>query len=113
MVGSPGPRAVDVFWRDTRIDQRLKDLGLLRELQNRIQGIRKEMGLEYTDRIRVWVEASGSVARVLGSAEARAALAAEVLAVEVFLEKPPAGAGGSEHGTDVEGEAVCLWIARV
>lgn len=26
MVGSPGPRAVDVFWRDTRIDQRLGGL---------------------------------------------------------------------------------------
>jgi len=104
---------VGVVVLDTRIDQPLKDLGLLRELQNRIQAIRKEIGLEYTDRIRVWVEASGSVARVLGAAASREALAHEVLALEVFLRKPPSGSGGREHGTDVEGEAVCLWVERV
>jgi isoleucyl-tRNA synthetase len=104
---------VGVVVLDTRIDQPLKDLGLLRELQNRIQAIRKEMGLEYTDRIRVWVEASGSVARVLGSAASRKALADEVLALEVFPNKPPSASGGRERGTDVEGEVVCLWVERV
>jgi isoleucyl-tRNA synthetase len=106
---------IGVVVLDTRLDQPLKDLGLLRELQNRIQAIRKEMGLEYTDRIRVWAEASGSLARVLGSAESRtelAALADQVLAVELFPSRPPAGEGGVEHRTDVEGEAVCLWISR-
>jgi isoleucyl-tRNA synthetase len=104
---------VGVVVLDTRIDQPLKDLGLLRELQNRIQAVRKEMGLEYTDRIRVWVDAPGAVARVLGSGEARQALGAEVLAVEVIPGKPVAADGaGTEHRTDVEGESVCLWVSR-
>ncbi len=40
---------------DTRLDDELRDLGLVRELQYRIQTMRKEARLEYTDRIRVSV----------------------------------------------------------
>ena len=103
---------VGVVVLDTRIDQPLRDLGLLRELQNRIQAIRKEMGLEYTDRIRVWIAASGSVGQVIQSAASRESLGAEVLAVDVFHSQPPTDVSAAEHRTDIEGESVCLWVVR-
>ena len=40
---------------DTKIDDALRELGFVRELQSRIQTARKELGLEYMDRIRVGV----------------------------------------------------------
>jgi isoleucyl-tRNA synthetase len=106
---------------DTRIDDELRDLGFLRELLNRIQTLRKEMGLEYTDRIRVWIAGSDHVRRVLdapvtGPAGAEssgaASLAAEVLAVAVSAEAPPPGVSADPHESDVEGEGVCIWVAR-
>ncbi len=106
---------VGVVVLDTRIDDELRDLGLLRELQNRIQTIRKEMGLEYTDRIRVWIAGTDTIRRVLDIAggAGKDALAAEVLAVEVVSTEPATGTSAEAHATDVEGETVCIWVTRV
>ncbi|MBN1543161.1 isoleucine--tRNA ligase [candidate division KSB1 bacterium] len=43
---------------ETEITQELRYEGLAREFVNRVQNMRKEGGLEVTDRIRVWVQAS-------------------------------------------------------
>ena len=82
--------------------------------------MRKETGLEYTDRIQFWISGTDRVRRVLESdgAAGMAVLAAEVLALEVFASAPSPGAVGAHgaHGdareVDVEGESVCLWVVR-
>jgi isoleucyl-tRNA synthetase len=100
---------VGVVVLDTRMDDELRDLGLLRELTSRVQNIRKEMGLEYTDRIRVSVQGSERVRRLV--TEHADALASEVLAVDVSTTQTPSGAEIRE--IDVEGERVRIAVARV
>ncbi|HEX3345869.1 MAG TPA: DUF5915 domain-containing protein, partial [Polyangiaceae bacterium] len=106
-VAAAAERVGSVFL-DTQLDDELRDLGLLRELQNRIQTMRKEMGLEYADRIRVRLAGSERVQRIVVAH--RDALASEVLAVEVGFGSP---IGGEVRELDVEGETVVLEVARV
>jgi isoleucyl-tRNA synthetase len=80
---------------ETTIDDRLRDLGLLRELQSRVQAMRKEMSLEYTDRIRLWVSGSERVRRVVE--RYKGGLAAEVLASEVTIDTVAAPVGLGPH----------------
>jgi isoleucyl-tRNA synthetase len=94
---------------DTTLDEQLADLGLLRELQYRIQTLRKDIGLEYTDRIHMYLVSSERVTRIVkASAEA---IAAEVLAVAVSFSPPPEGA--EVRDVDVEGETVRIGIVRI
>jgi isoleucyl-tRNA synthetase len=96
---------------DTTLDEKLTDLGLVRELQYRIQTLRKDIGLEYTDRIHVYLGVSERVTRIV-KAHAEA-IAAEVLAVDVSLSSPPASAEGAEvRDVDIEGETVRIGIVR-
>ncbi|HVH45510.1 MAG TPA: isoleucine--tRNA ligase [Labilithrix sp.] len=98
---------VGVVVLDTRLDDALRDLGYLRELLNRIQTARKEMGLDFVDRIRVSVAGTDRTRRVVGANVD--AIGSECLAVKVtFVED--AGAGARE--VDVEGDAVRLSIER-
>jgi isoleucyl-tRNA synthetase len=93
---------------ETALDERLRDMGFFRELLNRVQTMRKELGLEFTDRIRLSVTGG---ARVTAIVEASAKeLAKEVLATDVSTVAAPAGATSRE--VDVEGEAVTLAIAK-
>jgi len=92
---------------DTRIDDALRDKGLVREIVNRVQTIRKEMGLEYADRIRLSVVGSARVSRVVESASEL--LAAEVLAVAVLTESM---LGAVEREVDLDGEGVKIAVGR-
>jgi hypothetical protein len=73
------------------------------------------MGLEFTDRIRVWVsggdqsggEYTEHVVRKHGDA-----VASEVLAVEILVATPPANAGAFVREVDVEGHAVRIGVSR-
>jgi isoleucyl-tRNA synthetase len=94
---------------DTTLDERLTDLGLVRELQYRIQSLRKDVGLEYTDRIHVYLVASERVTRIVK--EHAEALSAEVLATGISFG--PASEGAEVRDVDVEGETVRVGIARV
>jgi isoleucyl-tRNA synthetase len=107
-VAAVSDRIGSVFL-DTKLDSELEELGFVRELQNRIQTIRKELGLEYTDRIRLWID---------GTDEARASLrdhvdelASEVLAVEVVFGPPESGVEVRE--VEVEGEKLTFGVRRV
>ena len=93
---------------DTRLDDELRDLGLLRELLNRVQTVRKELDLEYADRIRLWVTGGERVVRVIR--EHTATLASEVLAIAVSTDAAPQGTEVREM--DVEGEPVVVGISR-
>ncbi len=93
---------------DTRIDETLRDRGLLRELVNRVQTMRKELGLEYTDRIRLSVRGSPRLQRVIdGAAEA---LGAEVLAIEISTTRD-LGADVARD-VDLDGEIARVSLVR-
>jgi isoleucyl-tRNA synthetase len=104
-VAAAADRVGSVFL-DTKLDDVLRELGFVRELLNRLQTIRKEMGLEFTDRIRVWVQCSDRARTIVE--KHRDALAAEVLAVAIELGAPAAGV--APQVVDVEGEAVTLFV---
>jgi isoleucyl-tRNA synthetase len=96
---------------DTRIDEALRDRGLLRELVNRVQTMRKEKGLEYTDRIRLSVRGSLRMDRVVAGASE--ALSAEVLAVEVTTKALTEGlVDVIERDVDLDGEEAHVAIVR-
>ncbi len=52
---------------DVSINKDLKNEGIARELVNRIQNLRKEKGLEVTDKIRLYVKKDGVVDRAIES----------------------------------------------
>ncbi len=94
---------------DTRLDDELRDLGFLRELQNRIQNIRKEMGLEYTDRIRLELFGGDRVHAI--AKRYRESLGSELLAVEVLVA--PLVQAGDAKPLDIDGEDVRARVTRV
>jgi isoleucyl-tRNA synthetase len=99
---------VGVVVLDTRMDAELLDKGLVNELVNRVQVARKEMGLEFTDRVHVSLVGNARVQGVVR--RFREAIAAEVLAIEVSADMPIAG--GYDREVEVEGEAVRLGVVR-
>ena len=74
---------------DVTISEELRSEGVARELVNRIQNIRKESGLEVTDKIRVEIEN-----REIALPAERFAdyIAQQIQAVEVKFTAEPAGA---------------------
>ena len=86
----------------------LKDEGLAREILSRVQGVRKELNLGFTETIRLAVDGSDRARRVAESA--RKTLAEESLASEVVIGA--ATFEGERREVNVDGEAVVLVIAR-
>jgi isoleucyl-tRNA synthetase len=99
---------VGVVVLETTLDDTLREMGFARELQNRVQNARKEMGLEFTDRVHLSVIGSPRVLAIVEKNKTE--LAREVLAVDISTTTKPENARVSE--VDVEGEAVTLAIAR-
>jgi isoleucyl-tRNA synthetase len=93
---------------DTRLDDELRELGLVRELLNRVQGLRKDLGLEYTDRIRLEVFGSDHAQQVF--TRHRETIAGEVLAVEVKVGA--LGGAGDARALDIEGEDLRARVTR-
>ena len=83
--------------------------GFVRELQNRVQTVRKEMGLEYTDRIRLALFGGERLRTIVG--RYKDDLASEVLATEVTVR--PLAEAGDAKVLDVEGEDVRARVTRV
>lgn len=67
---------------DTELDEELRAEGLAREFVNRVQKVRKDSGLEVTDRVRLNYEADGELARAIQSLQEY--IAQETLAVELI-----------------------------
>ncbi len=104
---------IGVVVLDTRLTEALSDLGYLRELQNRIQSARKELALDFVDRIEIHMTGS---ARALRIAEANGeAIRRECLATSLIFGAPePRGAvPNAMREVDIEGDAVELWLAKV
>ena len=82
--------------------------GLAREAVNRIQGLRKDSGLEITDRIRLWVQGSEEAIAAIRAYEAY--LCAEVLADSVVVDSGPEQA--FRMNSDLEGNSVELALEK-
>ncbi len=82
--------------------------GLAREAVNRIQGLRKDSGLEITDRIRLWVQGSeDSLAAIQAH---KAYLASEVLADSVEIGAGPISA--FRIASELEGQPIHISIEK-
>ena len=99
---------VGVVVLDTRLDADLLDRGLVNELVNRVQAARKDLGLEYADRIRVSIVGGERVRAVV--TKFRESIAAEVLAIDVSADNPVVG--GYDRHVDVDGESVRVGVVR-
>lgn len=109
---------------DPALDDELRAEGVARELVNRIQRLRKDAGLEITDRIELWVDGDASVR---AAAERHLEfIAGEVLAVSVATgghagdgaagggaggDGDPEPPGGSPHLREVDLDGVPARIA--
>jgi isoleucyl-tRNA synthetase len=91
---------------DLEITPVLRRAGLAREVVRLVQEARKSAGLEITDRIALWWQAEGELADALR--EHRAAVAEEVLAVQVGEGEPDQPATRSMDG----GRGLVFWLAR-
>jgi isoleucyl-tRNA synthetase len=91
---------------DTTLTEELITEGLAREIISKVQRLRRETGLEVTDRIRlVWNSPDGEIARAVDSY--REQIAAEVLASDLVN-------GDSSEGepTDINGHTIWLTISK-
>ena len=71
---------------DMTMTEELKTEGFAREIINRVQNLRKDAGLEVSDRIRLHVHADGDLASVLADSSATALICGEVLAEAIEPE---------------------------
>jgi isoleucyl-tRNA synthetase len=93
---------------ETRLDDELKDEGLVRELAHRVQALRKTADFDVTDRIRLVWELSPGLARACARHEA-------YLKDEVLAEEVVAGGTGGEtvEEWNFDGERARVGIERV
>ncbi|GHV00134.1 hypothetical protein FACS1894159_05310 [Bacteroidia bacterium] len=90
---------------DITVTDELRREGCAREIVNRIQNLRKDSGLEVTDKIRVAVQSNdGTAGAVAGFG---AYIAAQTLAVEVVVGQQPEG----EFVAQIEIDEQPLWLA--
>ena len=93
---------------DPDIDDALKQEGLAREIVNRVQRLRKDSGLDVSDRIRLRVAADGDI---FDAAEAhKDYIASETLARDIEVQRLDAGDGVA---VDLDGQNVKLSLDRV
>jgi isoleucyl-tRNA synthetase len=96
---------------DTRVTPELEAEGMARELVRRLQDLRREAGLEVTDRIRVTWRGDDAVGKVF--AEHGPTIADEVLALSLDAgDGNGAVPGGASTEADIEGHAVTLALQR-
>jgi isoleucyl-tRNA synthetase len=91
------------------LDQELLDEGLVREVQSRLQAMRKELGVGFTERVRASVSGGERVTRVAEAA--RAALVENVL-LDALELGPPSFSPACQAELEVDGEAVALTMTR-
>ena len=92
----------------TELTPELIDEGLYRELLSRVQGFRKDLGLEYTQRICLAVDGSESLTAIVASR--REHFMKETLCVE--LVDNPKVLEGSKREIEIEGDPVTITLAK-
>ncbi|MEM6571039.1 MAG: isoleucine--tRNA ligase [Planctomycetota bacterium] len=94
---------------DSALDDALRREGLARELVNRIQGVRKDLGLELDDRIEVAVGCSGALADALR--EHWALISDEILALGDCPDPSVRPDGGQAF--DIDGADAMIHVRKV
>jgi isoleucyl-tRNA synthetase len=89
----------------TELTEALLEEGKYRELLSRIQAFRKDLGLEYTQRIRLSIQGSDSLKRILESR--REDLMKETLCIEVSERLE-----GNTREVDIDGEPATITLAN-
>jgi isoleucyl-tRNA synthetase len=95
---------------DLDLDDDLRNEGTAREVVRAINDLRKEVGLELSDRISVALAAPAAVAYAVS--QHRAWIAGEVLAQQLEVGDAVTGAG-QPHELEIDGTPVTAWMARV
>ena len=95
---------------DPRLDDALKEEGLARELVNRIQRLRKDSGLEITDRIALGVFGPDAVQRAV--TRWREFIAGETLALEVETGSANGGRFDASREVELDGLAAQIGLSR-
>lgn len=96
----------------TALSDELRDEGLFREILSRVQGVRKELKLGFTERIALWIDGSDRVKRVVTAS--REELVSEVLAksFNTHLSRAEETAGIEVRTMVVEGEELTISLSR-
>jgi isoleucyl-tRNA synthetase len=92
----------------TSLTDALRDEGLGREILSRVQGLRKELSLGFTERVKLAIDGSARVKRVAEGM--RETIAREALATEVAIGAAPFA--GEKREASVDGEDVVIVLAR-
>ncbi|MEX0979684.1 MAG: isoleucine--tRNA ligase [Gemmatimonadota bacterium] len=96
---------------DPTLDDELLGEGVARELVNRIQRLRKESGLEITDRIELWI--SGSAEVEAAAADFTDFIRGETLAVRLDVGgAPPDEAFDADREIELDGVPVRIALGR-
>ncbi len=90
---------------DCQLNDELVDEGLAREVINRIQKTRKDIGLNVTDRISINYTAGDALGRAIAKHK-------DYIARETLCTKFTQQDSASEHNFDVEGDALALDIQK-
>jgi isoleucyl-tRNA synthetase len=92
---------------DTELDEELINEGLAREFVSRIQNMRKESGLEVTDRIKIFYKAQERLSKAL--AQLAQYVMQETLAVDISSTPPE---GSVLLDADINGELASIGIEK-
>ncbi|NUO51626.1 MAG: class I tRNA ligase family protein, partial [Polyangiaceae bacterium] len=92
------------------LDDALRDEGLAREVLAKVQQLRKDAGLAFTDRIALHIEGSERIVRVATSAASL--LASEALAEKVSFGAQPKATNVDERVFSIDGEELRVRLER-
>jgi len=96
---------------DIHVTEELACEGCVRELVNRLQNLRKDIGLEVSDRIRLWVQGDGVIEPAVNAF--RDTIAAETLAVEITVGSLPKGETMVSKELEVNDNACTVALDKV
>ncbi len=106
--GAAGSAAA-VVALSSEIDDDLRQEGLVRDIVSRIQGLRKDHDLGYSDRIALKI---GAPAELRQAAERfKSYICDETLATAFELVDPPTAADGADQ-SEVGGQPLFLWLTK-
>ena len=108
-VGAAAGDRTAVVVLNIELDDKLREEGLYRELLHRVQNLRKELDVEYTQRIRLSVQGSDRVQRIIN--ENQSHFMGEVLCTELRHDEP--SWNGAERRTiNIENEEVTVLLSQ-
>jgi isoleucyl-tRNA synthetase len=96
---------------DVRVTEELAREGCAREFVNRVQNLRKDAGLDVSDRIRLWVQGSDVIETAVSVF--RDTIATETLAEEITLGSLPEAGTAVTKDLEVNDETCTVTLIKV